>query len=592
MKKFYASAMALTACLSMAAQLLPNEGFEGEWEESCPWNTVSGTSLSMTDALQYMEDAQETGVTVDPILQPKGWIISNVLGVVQEVGDNFAALGTTIVGFKAEGCNSATAVKLMNNPNPFMATQIVPAYISLGTSWATNSLDWTTFAPCNKDGGVFGGLEFTGRPDLLTFDYKLEAPVAAEGEEAPEGQKGTVLVYAWKGSWSQADVPGNNTMGSGIVTTTMVDRDRNILGMETAEGGEVTHSDDAELIAKSLKYIEEFTSDWKSYELPVEYLTKSTPEKINVVLSANDYFDSENIVNGNSLTVDNVKFVYYSRLKSLKIDDVDVPGFESDKYEYDMTDTELPSLDSFVAEHMANLPSAKVEIALDQAAATATVKVSNLNEGGLDVDGQATHEYVIKFKAPALEVLPTYAGEYEGEVSISLGDEPAVVPGTVIITPDADNAAKCTFKLPNFSLGEDATLGDIVVPDVDVTATADGGFNFVGAVKGLKLNMNGLEIVANVTLNGTIDNAGKAVMNIPVIWVMDPANDPDGEAGVPIDVKFNGQLKTNALNNVEAAADGKVEYYNLNGVRMSADSLTPGFYIKRQGGKAQKVYVK
>lgn len=590
MKKFYASALALTACLGMAAQALPNEGFEGEWVASCPWNTVSGTSYSMTDALQKMEGAQETDVKVDPILQPKGWIISNVLGVVQTIsegdGGGFGALGSTVVGYKAEGCNSATAVKLVNSPNPFMATQIVPAYISFGTSWATNALKM--FQPVDKDGGVFGGLEFTGRPDLLTFDYKLEAP------EDGKGQKATVLVYAWKGSWSQADVPGNNAMVGAPITTTMVDRDRNILGMETSQGGEVTHSDDAELIAKSLEYIEEPTSDWKTFELPVEYLTKSAPEKINVLFAANDYFDSEKIVNGNSLTVDNVNFVYYSRLKSLKIDDVEVPGFDSNKFKYDMTDTELPALESFTAEHMANLPSAKVEIALDNAAATATIKVSNLNEGGLDVDGKATHEYVIVFKAPALEVLPTYGGQYEGEVSVSLpGADPVVVPGVVIVTPDEANAAKCTFELPDFSLGEGAGLGDIVVPDVDVTATEDGGFTFVGAVKGLKLNMSGSEIVANVNLNGTIDKDGVAVMNIPVIWLMDPVNDPEGTTlAMPIDVKFNGKFKSTAINAVETATEGRVEYFNLNGIRVSAANLTPGIYIKRQGGKAQKVYVK
>ncbi len=34
------------------------------------------------------------------------------------------------------------------------------------------------------------------------------------------------------------------------------------------------------------------------------------------------------------------------------------------------------------------------------------------------------------------------------------------------------------------------------------------------------------------------------------------------------------------------------EYYNLNGVRVNADNLTPGLYIKRQSGKAAKVLVK
>ena len=39
-------------------------------------------------------------------------------------------------------------------------------------------------------------------------------------------------------------------------------------------------------------------------------------------------------------------------------------------------------------------------------------------------------------------------------------------------------------------------------------------------------------------------------------------------------------------------AEGDAEYYNLQGVRIAADNLTTGVYIRRQGNKAEKVYVK
>lgn len=577
MKKYYASAVALAAVLSASAQQLPNADFEGEWVDSKPWNSVY-TGLSMSEALKMM------GQEVD-VKQPQGWIVSNVLGVVTPTDEGkYGALGSTIVGTKVDGNNSESAIKLTNNPNPFMATQIVPAYISLGTTWATNTLDFLTFSPQNKDGGVFGGLDFTMRPDALIFDYKLEAP------EEGEGQKATVLVYAWKGSWSQAEVPGNNSMSSETVKTTMTDRDRNILGMECAQGGEITKTDDAELIAKSLEYITEFTSEWKSYTLPINYLTASAPAKINVVLSANDFFDSENIVKGNSMSVDNIKLAYYSRLKSLEIGGEAVKGFDSDTYEYTL-DIEMPEESSFVCQPMANAYSAKTEIALDKANATATIKVSNLNEGGLDIDGKASHEYVIKFKQ-ASGVTSSYGGIYVGTVSIDMG-APLEVPGNVHITPDAADPSKCTFMLPNFSLGQGAELGDIVVPDVTVTESAEGHV-FAGSVKGLKLNMNGTEIVANVTLDGNVTPDGVATMNIPVIWITDPANDPEGTAtGIKIDVKFNGKFQTSAIENVETTpSDAPVEFYSINGVRIASDRLTPGIYIKRQGNKVEKVYVK
>lgn len=35
-----------------------------------------------------------------------------------------------------------------------------------------------------------------------------------------------------------------------------------------------------------------------------------------------------------------------------------------------------------------------------------------------------------------------------------------------------------------------------------------------------------------------------------------------------------------------------VEYYNINGMRVNGDNLTPGIYIKRQGAATTKIYVK
>jgi hypothetical protein len=42
---------------------------------------------------------------------------------------------------------------------------------------------------------------------------------------------------------------------------------------------------------------------------------------------------------------------------------------------------------------------------------------------------------------------------------------------------------------------------------------------------------------------------------------------------------------------VEADANAPVEYYNINGVRIS-EPTAAGLYIKRQGNKATKVVVK
>ena len=42
----------------------------------------------------------------------------------------------------------------------------------------------------------------------------------------------------------------------------------------------------------------------------------------------------------------------------------------------------------------------------------------------------------------------------------------------------------------------------------------------------------------------------------------------------------------------ESAEDAPVEFYNLNGIRVSGENLAPGLYIRRQGNKATKVLVR
>jgi hypothetical protein len=39
-------------------------------------------------------------------------------------------------------------------------------------------------------------------------------------------------------------------------------------------------------------------------------------------------------------------------------------------------------------------------------------------------------------------------------------------------------------------------------------------------------------------------------------------------------------------------ASGKVEFYNLQGVKVAENALTPGIYVRRSAGKAVKVVVK
>lgn len=569
MRNFYLTLAASAIATTAMAQQLPNVGFEGEWTDSRPWNTITDT-LSIKNATIGMEMLYPNGIFG---LQPAGWVISNVNGVVSEKSDDdynvigYAGLGATEVGKKTAGYNSESAVLLQNSPNPFMSTQIVPAYISLGTTWATNTLDFFGSDPIqNKDGGVFGGMEFSSRPDALAMMYKR-----GEAEGDAHGEGATVLVYAWKGTWTQDNVPGNNSMSAETVKTTMTDRDRNILGMETAQGDPIVKkSDDAALIAKALTHIKEQKSEWTEFILPISYLSDATPSKINVVIAANDYFDSVNINNGDSLAVDDVRFVYFSHLDSIKVNGTVLPDFKSDVYEYRLPGDVPASADAIEAFLAGEGKTAKSTVKIEGNTVTITVS----NENGADADGLSEHVYTLTFGDNTQEGV-----SYNGLLNINMMGTPIAdnTPATITIYPEGDKL--CTFTLPNFSIDLEAgpmLLGDIIVKNVKTTT--DGNVtNYEGGVKGLSLAEG--TIVADVDIKGTIDNNGKADMLINVMW-----NE------IPIIVTFTSEGQS-GIEAIEAAG-APVEYYNLNGTRMNGDNLPAGIYVRRQGNKATKIIVR
>lgn len=59
-----------------------------------------------------------------------------------------------------------------------------------------------------------------------------------------------------------------------------------------------------------------------------------------------------------------------------------------------------------------------------------------------------------------------------------------------------------------------------------------------------------------------------------------------------IDVVYIADTTTGVADIEAEDADAPVEYYNIQGMRVNADSLTPGLYIRRQVRTATKIYVK
>ena len=334
--------------------------FSGDWETCIPWDSKGNTESSGT--------------------QPKGWHISNVQ----------TALGAVVAGAKAEGSNGTTvAVKLTNQEK---AGQMIPAYMSLGTPWATAETKGTKVR--NADGGVFGGLDFTYRPDAISFDYQRD--------NSKKKENATAIAYLWKGTWTQTNVPGNTAVGFfsyGTATkVTMTNRDRNVLGNETsATLGDkpAVPSKDAKLIAKLEQPISESTNGtWKSMTIPFTYNDDTAvPEYINVIFAANDYFgDRESIIKGNSLTIDNVKLVYYHALNSLTYNGNKVANFAEETTEYTLSGKLAEDFDK--VKFTIKGVGATYDVAKDEANNVATITVKG---NDYDVNPSSKTVYTIKF---------------------------------------------------------------------------------------------------------------------------------------------------------------------------------------------------
>ena len=378
MNKFYTLLLLSGAALSANAQQI-NGSFDGEWGKCIPWDSKGNTTVVGTP--------------------PKGWTISNVYpGIKVEVGT-------------FEDREGGKAVKLTNKN---AAGQIVPSYITLGTPWATAETKVTTVR--KADGGTWGGQKFTYHPDALSFDYKRDN---SHGKE-----NATVIAYLWNGTWTQKDVPANTAIGVlsyGTATKVdMTDRDRNVLGMEKTTavlGGDVTSTDGATCVAKinyaitgnTKKLVAEGEDDkneyeWVSKTIDFDYGDNADAkvEKINVIFSATNYFgDRKYIVANNSLSIDNVKLVYWHGLKSLKAFDNDgndaALEFDPNVYTYNVNST---FNDWYVPEYTKKGAGATVETKYDAKTAQYVITVK-AEDYDAETNPEAVSTYTIQYAKPS-----------------------------------------------------------------------------------------------------------------------------------------------------------------------------------------------
>lgn len=498
MKKQLLTLALLAVAGTAGAQQLPNGSFdEGKWGDCVPWTSKNNTSKYGT--------------------QPNSWKISNVSGIG-------GGTGSTIVGKDAEG-RSGKAVCVYNVTNTASQKNpkaVVPGYITLGTPWNT-----ATFAETEKDGGTFGGLSFKNKPDALRFYYKRSV--------TGTNTRSSVVAYLWNGTTTQKSVPGNIAGKTGTIDyrkkLTMTDRDISVLGMSTEghQGGSV--KDEHKLIAKIESYTTEQPTEWTEWTIPFDYVAENigeTPEKINVIFSASDYFNSSNVTDGVSMSIDDVELVYYSTLSSLKVNGTDIK-LQDGVYEYN-------GVGSIAKDCVVATPTsqfATVAYSYDKNVVTVTVTA---NDG-------TSKEYKVVF--PSAEGIAT---NYKNQINVDFAGDVTSSANDVVISANSDNTIN--FKLNNFVfMGE--VVGDILVPNVQIAWNGDKVH--LTSKQNITIESEAFTDLKNMpmTLDADVDKDKNLTASLNIIW--NSNNIGVSVCKMPFDYSIDGTALTIKNGEVKAA---------------------------------------
>lgn len=421
MRKILLTALLAAGGLTASAQYLPNGDFQ-------QWKTTCGKS-DQTSLNNYYESAP-FGLATRPGVEPQDWNGSNVNQTVFNQNAHSDALVTrqgNAENFYVRLVCTKVGVKL----GTLDIKAEAPAFINFGTPWV--------YAVSNKnkcDGGVYGGMSFSYKPDAIKGRYK-RTPAATK-------EKARIIAYLWSGTF-KSSIP------SGKSTRMQDDVDRAIMGRVSGVTG------DGKLVA-SCDYGFETTknNDWEEIIVPINYkLTDVVPTKMNVIISSDDYWNRGNMVENSILEVDDVQFVYYHALESITYKGKTIK-MEEGKNFYNLLIDEDFDISKFSYEKKG--AGATVEKSFDPKLQMLTVTVK-----GNDYNVNPKSVTVYKFRV-AKEVT-----DFTSDLSVELVKIGMFDPSESIIQLYKELDGSYTFQLRNFSLmGGAINVGTIVLKNLDI----------------------------------------------------------------------------------------------------------------------------
>lgn len=419
MRKILLTALLAAGGLMVSAQSLPNGDFQ-------QWKTTCGKS----DQTSPNTGSAPAGLATRPGVEPQDWNGSNVNQTVAYQNAKSDALVTR----QKEGDNSyvrlvCTKVGVKLGTWDFKAE--APAFINFGTPWI-----YAVSSKNKCDGGVYGGMSFSYKPDAIKGRYKRTPAAKAE--------KARIIAYLWSGTF-------NSSIPSAKSTRMQDDVDRAVMGRVSGVTG------DGKLVA-SCDYGFETTknNDWEEIIVPISYkLTDVVPTKMNVIISSDDYWNRANMVENSTLEVDDVQFVYYHALESITYKGKTIK-MEEGKNFYNLLIDEDFDISNF--SYKKKGAGATVDKSFDPKLQILTVTVK-----GNDFNVNPKSVTVYKFKV-AKEVT-----DFTSDLSVELVNAGMFDPSESTIQLYKEQDGSYTFQLRNFSLmGGAINVGTIVLKNLDI----------------------------------------------------------------------------------------------------------------------------
>lgn len=454
MRKILLTALLAAGGLTASAQSLPNGDFQ-------QWKTTCGKS-DQTSINNFYESAP-FGLATRPGVEPQDWNGSNVNQTVLNQKAHSDALVTR------QGNAENFYVRLVcTKVGALGITAEAPAFINFGTPWV-----YAVSSKNKCDGGVYGGMSFSYKPDAIKGRYKRTPAAKAE--------KARIIAYLWSGTF-KSSIP------SGKSTRMQDDVDRAIMGRVSGVTG------DGKLVA-SCDYGFETTknNDWEEIVVPIDYKrTDVVPTKMNVIISSDDYWNRGNMVENSKLEVDDVQFVYYHALKNVTYNGKPIEVKENESQFYiPISPDETFDLNKLKYDKVG--VGATVEAPVyDAANNTVTITVKG---NDYDKNDKSVTNYVFTIVKEQTNFTDGLSVKLEGSGTFPISD------ATIQLVKELDDSY--SFQLKNFSLAQ----GQIPV----------------GTIRIKNLTIDGNHITAKQTINiengddATVEEwMAPALQNVPV----------------------------------------------------------------------------